>query len=284
ASTFLNHRAMISREGYVSNHLATIIANEKEALPEYLFYILCRIDAKKLTPDQAYPSLKTSEIAKIKIPLPPLEIQKEIVKKIEDKQTIINNAKELISNLERERTNSREVFEQLKCDWVEFEKAIDEIKYTRKIQKSQFLESGKYPIVDQSEEFISGYWNEEADLFKVKKPIIIFGDHTRILKYIDFDFVLGADGVKILQPIDELLGKYLYYFLLNKGIKNLGYSRHYKELKEISVPIPDIEIQKQLIARFDKQEEAIRANKTLIEVMQESINEKINEVWSEDGQ
>ena len=71
ASTFLNHRAMLGVNGYVSSHLATIIPNEKKILSKFLFNLLRNIDAKGLTNDQNYPSLKISEIAKIKIPLPP---------------------------------------------------------------------------------------------------------------------------------------------------------------------------------------------------------------------
>ncbi|MEG1925713.1 MAG: restriction endonuclease subunit S, partial [Ruthenibacterium sp.] len=72
-------------------------------------------------------------------------------------------------------------------------------KYAKKIQTSDFLRKGKYAIIDQSQEYISGYANNEEGLYD-KYPVIIFGDHTRIIKYIDFPFFLGADGTKILQP------------------------------------------------------------------------------------
>jgi restriction endonuclease S subunit len=86
ASTFLNHRAMLGVDGYVSSHLATIIADEKKVMPKFLFYLLCSIDARTLTPDQAYPSLKLSSIGKIKIPLPPIAIQKQIIAEIESNE------------------------------------------------------------------------------------------------------------------------------------------------------------------------------------------------------
>ncbi len=103
ASTFLNHRTMIGIDGYISSHLATITPNENKILPKFLFNLLKKIDAKTLTNDQNYPSLKTSEIAKIKIPLPPLSVQKEIVEQIEVKKKAIEAAKAVIENLERER-------------------------------------------------------------------------------------------------------------------------------------------------------------------------------------
>ena len=83
ASTFLNHRVMLNIESYVSSHLATISAIQNKIAPKFLFYLLCKIDAKKLTSNQSYPSLKLSAIKKIKIPLPPIEEQERIVEKID---------------------------------------------------------------------------------------------------------------------------------------------------------------------------------------------------------
>ena len=81
-----------------------------------------------------------------------------------------------------------------------FEDCLEKATYTNKIQRKNFLEFGEFPIISQESNFINGYWNNEKDLLKIEKPVIIFGDHTQVLKYIDFDFVLGADGVKILKP------------------------------------------------------------------------------------
>ena len=98
---------------------------------------------------------------------------------------------------------------------------------------------------------VCGYWNNANDLFKVSTPVVIFGDHTRILKYIDFDFVLGADGVKILQPIENINAKFLKYYLQYCKIPSLGYSRHYKLLKELQVPVPPLSVQEQIVSELD---------------------------------
>ena len=94
-----------------------------------------------------------------------------------------------------------------------FEDCIEKVRYTAKIQRKDFDITGAYPIVSQEEDFINGYWDRTEDVFKVTTPVVVFGDHTKIIKYIDFDFVLGADGVKILQPKDFLVSKYFYYQL-----------------------------------------------------------------------
>src|ERR1035441_8439643 len=90
----------------------------------------------------------------------------------------------------------------MKNGWKQqpFEDCIEPVTYSQKIQRKDFLDEGAYPVVSQEENFINGYWDNESDLFKVTSPLVVFGDHTKVLKYVDFDFVLGADGVKILLP------------------------------------------------------------------------------------
>lgn len=143
--------------------------------------------------------------------------------------------------------------EKMKQNWeiIPFEDSIVKVKYTTKIPSNDYLEQGLYPIVSQEEGLISGYWNNKADVFKVSNPVIIFGDHTRILKYVDFDFVLGADGVKILQPIKGIDAKFFKLYLESCKIPSLGYSRHYKLLKELHIPIPPLPIQEKIVAELD---------------------------------
>jgi len=142
----------------------------------------------------------------------------------------------------------------MKHNWEyrDFEKCLEKVVYTSKLQSSNYQEKGKYPIVSQEDCLISGYWDKDEDVFRLVKPIVVFGDHTRILKYIDFDFVLGADGVKILQPTDDIKAMFLYYYLKWYDVPSLGYSRHYKLLKECSVPVPSLTVQQQIVSELDK--------------------------------
>lgn len=81
--------------------------------------------------------------------------------------------------------------------------------------------------------------------------MVLFSDHTQILKYVDFDFILGADGVKILQPHAFLNTKFFYYQLQNIGFPALGYARHYRLLKEIEVRFPPLLEQQRIVALLD---------------------------------
>ena len=136
-------------------------------------------------------------------------------------------------------------------DIIPFENCIQKVKYTTKIATSEYLLEGLYPIVSQEDELISGYWDNKDDIFHVDTPVVIFGDHTRILKYVDFDFVLGADGVKILKPIKDLNAKFFMFYLKSCKIPSLGYSRHYKLLKELKVPIPLLSEQSRIVKELD---------------------------------
>lgn len=121
----------------------------------------------------------------------------------------------------------------------------------KKYVSSEYLQEGKYPIIDQGEKFIGGFINDD-EIVKRDKDVVIFGDHTKILKYVNFDFCLGADGVKVLQPNEYLESKFLYYFLHTIKLPNVGYSRHFKFLKENKIPLPPLSTQKEIAEKLDK--------------------------------
>lgn len=111
-------------------------------------------------------------------------------------------------------------------------------KFT-KIKASDYHAQGKYKIIDQGKEPIAGY-TDDANLVNGQLlPILIFGDHTRVLKYEDDPIALGADGTKALWVNPDLANaRYVYYYLRSIQIKEAGYSRHFKFLKEVEIPIP----------------------------------------------
>lgn len=106
------------------------------------------------------------------------------------------------------------------------------------IQQKEILRTGKYPVVSQSAAYIEGYSDQKEKLYKESIPVIVFGDHTRNVKYVDFDFIVGADGVKILKP--AINSKFAYYLTLYNSVKieSRGYSRHFQYLKQQSWNIP----------------------------------------------
>ncbi|HEU5117315.1 MAG TPA: restriction endonuclease subunit S [Isosphaeraceae bacterium] len=253
ASTFLNHRVMLGVSGCVSSHLATIFADETQADPRFLLYFLSTVRSQDLVQDHAYPSLSLTAISEIQIHLPSVTEQQRIVSILDQAFESIATAK---ANAEKNLQNARALFEsqlqsifsQRSDGWVEkpFGDCIDDVKYPVKVQRRDFLPVGEYPIISQETEFINGHWDRAADVFRVTTPVVIFGDHTRVLKYIDFDFVLGADGVKILRPKPFLIPKFFYFQLRGLSLKPLGYARHYRLLREVQIAFPDSAAQQKI--------------------------------------
>ena len=135
--------------------------------------------------------------------------------------------------------------------WVRLENIIYSVPTKNyQILQSLIKKSGIYPVVSQSLDLIEGYYDDDKKLFYHDIPIIIFGDHTRCLKLIDFNFIVGADGVKILRPYFNYT-KYLYYtlsyFIIN--MKNRGYSRHYQFIKNQLIPLPPLDEQKRIVEK-----------------------------------
>ena len=127
------------------------------------------------------------------------------------------------------------------------ESFIDVTKRAKKLPTSEYRESGKYPIIDQGQKQIAGYTDLEEGLF-TDVPAIIFGDHTRVIKYIDTPFFIGADGVKVIKCLDDEADyKYIYYLLKSVRIPDTGYNRHYKWLKESVLPEHNKNQQKKIV-------------------------------------
>jgi len=220
-----------------------------------------------------------SEFSKIKIPLPPIEVQKEIVEQIEVKQNAIDHAKAIIQNLERERRYFGQALKKLeRVEIVELGEIVKTITPPIKIKKSEFNKKGEFPIIDQSQEFIAGWTDNINSLVKTQKPLVIFGDHTCVIKLIEQDFVQGADGIKILETKERLSPKFLYYYLQANNVEDGEYKRHFTKLKKLKIPLPSLKIQKQLVAEAKKEEKIITANKKLIKIMEKKIKEVIVEI------
>jgi type I restriction enzyme S subunit len=166
-------------------------------------------------------------------------------------------------------------------NWVttNFDEVFSQVSTTgKKVKTGETQLHGKFPVVDQGRTFISGYLNDESLVVSNDHPLIIFGDHTREIKWIDFPFIPGADGVKILKPDDELSTRYMYYFLRNLHVESKGYARHFKCLKEAVYLLPPLAEQTriaqkldELLAQVDTLKARIDAIPTLLKRFRQSV-------------
>lgn len=136
--------------------------------------------------------------------------------------------------------------------WVRIGKIfIDVTDSQKKIKQKEYLLKGKWPVIDQGQHFIGGYSDADELIYTDELPVIIFGDHTRNVKYIDFQFIQGADGVKVLKPQSFVYSKFLFWLLKGIPFPSLGYRRHYPVLKKMVAPLPPLDEQQRLVARIE---------------------------------
>lgn len=122
----------------------------------------------------------------------------------------------------------------------------------KKIQQKFYLNTGDYAIVDQGQNLIGGYTNDAFLQYDGELPVVVFGDHTRCVKYVDFNFVQGADGVKILLPYKSFDSKFFYYAIMNLNIPNMGYRRHFPLFDKLTLPLPPLSEQQRIVERIEE--------------------------------
>lgn len=126
---------------------------------------------------------------------------------------------------------------------IELQSCLAKIPNTTKILNKDIKDFGKYPVVDQSQDFICGFTNDEKSILNPQDAHIIFGDHTRIVKLVNFQYARGADGTQVILSNNERMPNYLFYQIINQiDLSSYGYARHFKFLKEFKIILPSKDI------------------------------------------
>jgi len=270
-----------------SSAMKLLRPKSKDINLKFVFLMMKGIQLNFSTHKRYY--LSVYQIRKILMPFKDgkhdLKEQERVVKILEDSLDL-NYKGEKVENLLSEYLKS--VFYEMFGDPILKESQYDKISFLKclekeasnnklKLQQKDFLEKGKYPIIDQGEKFIAGYTNNKGKVYLGKLPAIIFGDHTRILKFVTFPFALGADGVKILVPNKNFDPVYFYYCLKLLNIESAGYSRHYKFLKQKEIPLPPLPLQEKfasIVEQIEKMKENINKTKQNSEELFNSLISK----------
>ena len=149
--------------------------------------------------------------------------------------------------------------------WRTVASLVETITPPFKIQKTAFGSSGRFPIIDQSQDAIAGWTDDESILVHPTKPLVVFGDHTCALKLIDRPFAQGADGIKILQTVEALDPRFLFRVLRARPLESSGYQRHYSKLKEHQIPLPPLEVQKEIVAEIEGYQKIINGARAVVD-------------------
>ena len=132
--------------------------------------------------------------------------------------------------------------------------------------------------MDQGQEFIAGYINEIKRAYDGELPVIVFGDHTCTLKYVDFLFAVGADGTQLIHPTEDFDIRYFYYALQNLPLEHFGYQRHFKYLKTSTIFCPPISTQRKIAAVLSAYDDLIENNTRRINIL-EDMAQTLYQEW-----
>ena len=205
-------------------------------------------------------SLRNEDLLSLEVPVPELCIQHRIADILSAYDDLIENNRKQIKLLEEAAQRLyKEWFVDLRFPGYEHTKITDGVPEgwekrtvgslidkpirTKQIPTADYQTDGMIPVIDQSREFISGYTNDTESLVQSNVPVIVFGDHTRILKLIQFPFAKGADGTQLIcSSSNHMPQRLLYCSLLNIDLSNYHYARHFKYLKAEVIFVPTVEI------------------------------------------
>ena len=134
-------------------------------------------------------------------------------------------------------------------EWKTLGEVCETVTAPSKVKKESYSNFGRLAIIDQGIEFIAGYTNENFNAIE-EGEYVIFGDHSEHIKYVDFSFIQGADGLKILKSRTNN-PKYVYYAFLNFYKKELSYKRHWSKAKNTLIPIPPLQVQLEIVRILD---------------------------------
>lgn len=140
-----------------------------------------------------------------------------------------------------------------------------------KIKQKDYLSAGKFPVIDQGQDLIGGYYNDERLVVPTDPPYIIFGDHTKVKKFINFKFIAGADGVKVLKPYPIYDPKFFFYLIHTVKIPDKGYARHFQFLEKEEIPLPPLPEQLAIVSKIEELLSDLENGKQQLQTAQQQL-------------
>lgn len=252
-------------EGFGSTEFLVFRPKNEKVDNDFLYYLLLTDNIRKnmigsMTGATGRQRVNNDIFNSLDLSLPDIEIQKRIAGMLSSYDDLIENNQKQITLLEEGAmrlykewiVNHRfpghekiKIIDGVPEDWEvkEIGELISKIPRTKQVMTSEYKKNGKIPIIDQSREFISGYTDDDETIVDMAVPVIVFGDHTRALKLVNFPFAKGADGTQLIVSGNEKMPQHLLYCsLVNIDLSNYHYARHFKYLKATSILVPTQEL------------------------------------------
>lgn len=250
---------------YLHNQRIGLITFKDDSIhKDYIYYVMQTNDYQRSIANTSSGSTvhhtSPTKIYDYKFKLPDYMMQKKIADFLSAYDELIKNNQKQIKLLEEAAQRLyKEWFVDLRFPGNENVKIVDgvpegwnkksigdiirKIARSKQIKTAEYLDEGSIPVIDQSRNFIAGYTNDTEALVNMDTPVIVFGDHTRVLKYIQFPFAKGADGTQLIISNEENMPQSLLYLsFIAVDLSNYHYARHFKYLKIESILVPTKEV------------------------------------------
>ena len=278
--------------------------NDKYSNLDYIYYFLSQYDVKVELAQKAggaanQANISPSDIRNLYFPCPPIEVQNKIA-------TILSRYDSLIENYQKQIKLLEESAQRLYKEWFvdlrfpghgntkimdgipegwkkkKVGDLISKVRRTKQVSANNYLNYGCIPVIDQSRNYIAGYTNDIDSLVEVTIPYIVFGDHTRVLKYVPFSFAKGADGTQLIMSNDmERMPQSLFYnSLIEIDLSNYSYARHFKYLKEESILVPPKDIAQRYAKVVSQYCQSIQKNREQIRHLTEARDRLLPKLMS----
>lgn len=234
----------------------TVTPKDNSLTPKFLYHWLVANQRKihSLKQGSGIPHVYGKDLAKLSFSLPPIEVQNQTVH-------ILDTFAALETELEAELGARKLQFAHYRKQLIGFDievvesKKIDAlvsvVRAKKIIPRSQYKSAGEFPIIDQGQGFIAG-WTPDSSAVLSSGDYVVFGDHTRTLKYVDFPFAQGADGLQILRAVEGVNPRYLFHAMSCLDLPNRGYNRHWTIVRELEVPLPSLAHQSSIASKLDE--------------------------------
>ena len=277
-------------KAFMTEHAIVAVVNENHN-NGYVSNLLSMMNLAQYQGQSAQPGLSVSTLSKIIIKLPDLATQEQcfnVLNLIDQKIQINNQINRELEDMAKtlydywfvqfdfpdqngkpyKSSGGKMVYKQdLKREIPEgwgvesVGNLLDKVTKAEKIENNSIEFVGRIPVIDQSQKYIAGFTNNQNSLIQPQNGHVIFGDHTRVVKFINFDYARGADGTQVLISNNENISNILLYHMIEDfDLSNYGYARHFKFLKEKLVIVPDKKISLQFANKADVIYKKIRNN------------------------
>ncbi len=301
ASTFLNHRVMLAEPAYVSSHLACITPRPDDALPEYVYHMLCRVDARELVPDQAYPSLRLEALGDLEIPLPPLEVQRELVAEVEGYQRVIDGARAVLDNYRPHIPVDPDWPMRPLSEVAQVNPKKSELKDTdpattvsfvpMAILKENNVQFDPVEVKTLGEVVGSYTYFREYDVLVAKVTPCFENGKAGIARGLTNGIGFGSSEFYVVRAGEETLPQWLFHWLTTPDFRARatakmtgtgGLQRVPRAVVEDElIPVPDLDTQLAIVAEIEAEQALISGNRDLIARFEKKIDAAIARVWGE---